>query len=237
MVAKSPLTVDEMLSLSALDTPTVCNALEVVSPPARTEGFSREAIGCVHPGVTRLVGFARTARVRSSGPSGMSASEIRAGRLAYYEYIANGGPLPSVCVVQDIDERVGFGALWGEVNTAIHLGLGCKGVVTNGGVRDLDECAPGFQMLGGRVTPSHAHIHIVDFDVEVTVFGVKIRPGDLIHADKNGVVTFTVDQARKLPEVARVLQRREAVMLAAARAPGFTVEVLGAALASADEIH
>ena len=141
-----------------------------------------------------------------------------------------------MCVIEDIDDDVGYGALWGEVNTAIHFGLGCRGVVTNGGVRDLDDCAPGFQMLAGRVTPSHAFTYIVDFDVEVTVFGMKVRPGDIVHADRNGATALSIEQARQVPQASSVLQRREALMLEAARKPGFTVDKLAAAYVESDKI-
>ena len=109
---------------------------------------------------------------------------MAAQRLAYYDYIANGGETPSIVVIQDLDDQPGYGAFWGEVNSAIHLGLGCQGCVTNGSFRDLEDWAPGFQMLGGRIGPSHAFVHLVDFGGEVTVHGMTAQDGDIIHADR-----------------------------------------------------
>lgn len=235
-MTENTLSADEMAALAALDTPTVCNALEVVSTERRGTGFTSLPIGYVHPGVKRIVGYARTARIKSFKPHGLSPDEVRAGRMNYYDYVAD-GPTPSVCIIEDIDpDNVGFGALWGEVNTAIHLGLGCRGVITNGGIRDLDDCASGFQMMSGRITPSHAFTVIVDYNTEVSVFGMKVRPGDLVHADKNGAVTLTVEEARQLPKASEMLQRREILLLQAARSPGFTVEKLRRAWAEADKI-
>ena len=76
-------------------------------------------------------------------------------------------------VIQDIDHPPGFGAYWGEVQSAAHKALGARGCVTNGSFRDLTAWARDFQMIGGRVGPSHAHVHMVDFGKPVNVFGMQ----------------------------------------------------------------
>ena len=97
-------------------------------------------------------------------------------------------PGPTVVVLQDLDPKPGFGAFWGEVNTAVHKGLGALGCVTNGSMRDIDDCAPGFQLLAGKIGPSHAHVHIVDFGGQVNVAGMTVCDGDVVHADRHGAV-------------------------------------------------
>ena len=47
-------------------------------------------------------------------------------------------------MIQDLDDIVGFGAFWGEVQTNIHKALGCLGTITNGSIRDIPQVAPGF---------------------------------------------------------------------------------------------
>jgi regulator of RNase E activity RraA len=230
------LTLSLVAELRTMDTPTVCNALELLVPQRRGYGFTTEPLVCVRPELRPLVGIARTATIRSAHPSDLSADEALAWSDAYYSYVDD-GPKPSVAVIQDIDEHKGYGSLWGEVNSAIHAGLGCAGLVTDGGVRDLPDIAPGFQMLANRVIPSHAFVHVVDFARPVTVAGMRVRDGDLIHADQHGAVVIPVDVASQVRQAADEVVKREKVILDAARQPGFTVEKLRAARKRQADIH
>ena len=135
------LTESLIAELQSIDTPTVCNALEVLAPERRGYGYTTEHLFCIRPELKPMVGLARTATIRSAHPSDLAGDEGRAVSDGYYRYIGE-GPKPSVAVVQDIDEQHGYGSLWGEVNSAIHSGLGCVGIVSNGGIRDLPEMPP-----------------------------------------------------------------------------------------------
>ncbi len=231
----SPALLDQ---LTALDTPTVCNALELVAPERRTFGFTIEPLQCLYPALKPIVGFARTATIRSVAPSNLSAHEAVKQRLAYYQYVAEGGPKPAISIIQDLDgSRAGFGSFWGEVNSHLHKGLGCLGVVTDGSVRDLDANASGFQMLCRMVVPSHAHVHIVDFAGAVTVAGMYVASGDLVHADRHGAVVIPKAVAPKINAAAALITRREAVLIGASREAGFNFERLRKALSDASEIH
>ena len=143
---------DYFEQLKAFDTPTICNALEIVAPARRGHGFTVKPFTVLDPSLAPIVGVARTARIRAAAPDASGANL----RAAYYEYVAK-ADLPTIVVIEDLDPEPGVGAFWGEVNTAIHKGLGARGVVTNGSFRDLPDSAPGFQVLGGKVGPSHAH--------------------------------------------------------------------------------
>jgi regulator of RNase E activity RraA len=123
------------------------------------------------------------------------------------------------------------------VQSNIHRGLGCLGVVTDGSVRDLDAMAPGFFVLAGSIMPSHAHVHLVDFGGTVSVAGMIVSPNDVIHADRHGAVVVPAEAIRELPSAADLLARREKVIIDAARAPGFSVERLRRAFDEQDEIH
>lgn len=230
------LTPADLAALERFDTPTVCNALEIVAPERRGFGFTRRPLVCKDPTAKPMVGFARTATVRATHPSTEPADKAAALRLAYYEYVA-AGPRPAIVVIQDLDDTPGVGAFWGEVNTAIHLGLGCLGVVTNGSIRDLDQCAPGFGLLAGSVGPSHAHVHVAAFGNTVDVHGMVVSDGDVIHADRHGAVVVPAAVVAKIPAAVDLIARREAVILARARAEGFGIESLREALAQAREIH
>ena len=235
-MAKTDITAADLKILTDWDTPTICNGLEHLSSDYRVKSFTVEQMQCFDPSLPPIIGYARTAMIRSMTPPEGQPEEIREKRARYYETIA-AEPNPSISVIQDLDPTPGFGAFWGEVNTAIHKGLGCLGVVTNGSFRDIDECAPGFQLLGGKVAPSHAWVHLVDIECEVNIFGMAVKPNDIIHADRHGAVVVPADCVKELPAAIDVLTRREAVILDVARSPGFNVEILKKAMADSAEIH
>ena len=204
MSAECP-SVHMLAALSAFDTPTICNALEVVLPERRGSGYTTRPALCGFPGLKPMVGFARTARIRTKAPASMSAADARALRHDYYRYV-DAGAKPSIIVIQDIDgPDAGYGAFWGEVQSAIHRGLGSLGVVTDGSVRDLDQWANDFQFLAGKIAPSHAYANVVDFGGEVEVFGMRVRPGDIIHADRHGAVVVPASALIELPAAAQTL--------------------------------
>jgi len=224
-------------ALKTLDTPTVCNALEVLAPQRRGWGYTVEPLVCVRPNLPPIVAVARTATIRAMHPGDLEAAAARALNDAYYEYI-DAGAKPSVVVIQDLDAPArGYGAFWGEVNTHVHRGLGCTGVITDGSVRDLPGCAEGFQLLADRVGPSHAFVHVVDFGKPVTVAGMRVRDGDLIHADQHGAAVIPWNVADKVVAAAQLIARRESVIIAASKEPGFDAKRLRKAWGDAAEVH
>ncbi|MBM08294.1 MAG: acyl transferase [Magnetovibrio sp.] len=214
-------TSDRLKVLAKWDTPTICNALEIVMPERRGFGFTIDPFYCLDPSLPPIVGYARTAKLRAAQPASGSAE---ANRIPYYEYIAE-GPKP------------GIGAFWGEVNTAVHKGLGALGVITNGSIRDLSDSAPGFQALGGHVGPSHAFVYPVDFNWPVTVHGMEVAYNDIIHADQHGAVLLPQDCISKIPEAVELVSRREEQVLKAARADDFNIEKLKKAINRSADIH
>ena len=117
-------------------------------------------------------------------------------RLGYYDYVAS-GPGPNVVVIEDTDWPQPIGAFWGEVNVAIHKGLGIAGTLTNGSLRDLGELDKGYQVVAGAIGPSHAFVHVEELDCPVTVFGLRIEPGDLVHADRHGAVIIPRSMSKR----------------------------------------
>lgn len=235
-IAATEITAADLERLTEWDTPTICNGLEVTNPERRASGFTTGAMVCAFPELKPICGYARTATIRAVAAANRSAAENMAARQSYYEYVA-GQPGPTVVVIQDLDAEPGFGAFWGEVNTAIHKGLGALGVVTDGSIRDLDACAPGFQLLARKVGPSHAHVHVVDNGGQVNIFGMVVQDNDIIHADRHGAVIVPRDAVKKLPDAIDLLTRKEAVILEAARAPGFDIEKLKTAMGQSADIH
>ena len=228
---------DVLEQLRALDTPTVCNALEIVAPERRATGFTTEPLVCAVPELAPIVGYARTVTIRAKEPSDRPRADAAQTQLAYYEYVS-AGPRPGICVIQDLDDgHAGFGAFWGEVHTHVHRGLGCAGVVTNGSIRDLDDLADGFQLLAGRIGPSHAHVHVVDFGVQVTVANICVSSGDLIHADRHGAVAIPHEIAKEIPGAAALIGRREAGIIEASKRSDFDLTKLREAMRRSADIH
>jgi regulator of RNase E activity RraA len=224
-------------ALRAFDTPTICNALEIVAPARRTIGFTRRPLVAPFPDLKPIVGFARTGMIRSREPHPRDRETANRIRLGYYEHVSS-APLPSISVLQDIDAPdTGFGAFWGEVQTHVHAGLGCVGVITDGSVRDLDAMSPGFFVLAGSVMPSHAYVHLVDFGGTVTVAGMIVSANDIIHADRHGAVVIPADVVAKIPAAVDLLARREKVIIEASKQPGFSIDRLRQAYKEQDEIH
>ena len=229
-MAETPLNAEELSALGALDTPTVCNALEICLPERRSFGFTPRHLRCVRPELPPMVGYARTVTIRALRASTDEPEVQREKRIGYYNYVES-SPGPTISIVQDLDDgQAGFGCFWGEVNSNVHKTLGCLGTITNGGVRDLTEFAEGFQALAGVVTPSHANVHIVDVGGEVNVAGMVVKSGDLVHADMHGAVVVPQEVACDVPEAAALMVRREAVILEAARAPGANAASIATAM-------
>jgi regulator of RNase E activity RraA len=222
--------------LQSMDTPTVCNALELLIPKRRGYGYTTSHLHCTRPQLPPIVGFARTASIRAAHPSDLSGAAARDLSDAYYAYIDQ-GPKPSVVVMQDLDGNGGYGSFWGEVNSNVHKGFGSVGLVTDGCVRDLPDIATDFQMLAASVLPSHAYIHVVDYARPVDVAGMRVRDGDLIHADQHGAVVIPHDVATQVKAAAEQIGRRERVLIEASQQPGFNIEKFRKAQGDAAEIH
>jgi regulator of RNase E activity RraA len=221
-----------LTKLRTFDTPTICNALEAVDPSRRARGFNVRPFVCVRPALPPVVAYARTVRIRATHKPVKPQDSN-----GYYTYIAEGGPVPSIVIVEDMDEVPGFGALWGEVNTNVHYGLGCMGLVTNGSVRDIPDSQPKFQMLAGMVNPSHAWVHVVDWGHAVNIHGMEVADGDLVHADQHGAVVIPAASVEAIIEEVKKLVARERIVIDASQKPGFNMEKLRAAWKGMAEIH
>jgi regulator of RNase E activity RraA len=234
---KAPLPASVLEALGRYDTPTICNALEIVAPARRLVGYTTKQLVCPFPDLPPMVGYARTVTIRATVASSLPSAEQQKRRIEYYEYVGTGYG-PRITVIQDVDGAdVGFGAFWGEVQSSVHKALGCLGVVTDGSIRDIGQWAPGFQALAGSIAPSHAYVHADSFGGEVRVAGMNVRSDDLIHADRHGAVVIPLDVAAKVPEAAELCGRRETPILEIARSKDFTLEKLKEALKRSAEIH
>ena len=212
---------DTLLTLlRRVDTPTVCNAIEVAQGRRGFQAFTRGTMLCSAPEEPPIVGYAATAKISGRAPPTEDPTVIRARRMAYYRLMAE-AQQPSVAVIEDVDHPDCVGAFWGEVNTTIHKGFGMSGALTNGVMRDLGDLAEGFPVVAGSIGPSHGFVHVLDIGTPVTVFGLTVAPGDLVHADRHGAVVVPPDVIPMLSSAIRKMQETEALVLVPARSPGF----------------
>jgi 4-hydroxy-4-methyl-2-oxoglutarate aldolase len=221
---KPPMNQELISALARLDACTVSNAIESFNVRLRNSGFTDSSVRCIFTDRTPMVGYAATARVRTSDPPMEGSSYYD--RTDWWNHILT-IPAPRIVVVEDTDQHPGLGAFIGELHANILLALGCVGVVTNGAVRDLRAVhETGFQMFAGNVSVSHAYAHIYDFDSAIQVGRMNVRPGDLLHGDRHGVQTVPVQIAAKIPAVAEEIIAREQRVISKCRATDFTIEKL-----------
>ena len=229
---KRPFTQADLETLRGWDTPTICNGLEFLVPERRAIGFTTEPMVAADRTLKPVVGLARTGTIRAKEPPRGPVAH----RADWYDYVADAN-MPTIVLIQDLDDTPGYGAFWGEVHSAVHKALGAEGCVTNGSFRDCDMLAHGFQIIGGRIGPSHAHVHLVDFGKPVNVFGLNAGHDDVIHADFHGAVLIPADCVTKLPEAIALSMRRERVILDLCASRDFTPAKLRDVLAKSAEIH
>ena len=169
--------------LKKFDTPTICNALELIDPKLQGKGFTKLPHVTLNKSLSPIMGYARTAKIISS----IKKSKITKDQWTkYFEYMDK-GDLPKICIIEDINKKP-VGCHWGEVMSNIHKSMGFEGVVTNGAIRDLDTMASNFQMLAGCVLPSHAFAKQISLGGKINVLGQTFSHDDIVHADCHGAV-------------------------------------------------
>ena len=194
----------DLLALEEFDTPTICNALEMIDPSRRGYGYTRSNLITATAEQAPRVGVARTATMRSVSPAEIGSDELKRARLRYYEYMHASIGLPKTCVMQDLDgQSAGTGPFWGEFNTRIHRAMGFGTIITDGSVRNVTKLPDDILILSCGLRPSHAYVHIVDFGGQVNIYGMTVCDGDLVHADVHGAVTFPVTMLPKVAQCAR----------------------------------
>lgn len=198
----------ELLELKRWNTPTIYNGWEQITchNPGR-DGFNLEPVTDFMPHMGVMVGYAVTVVIEPGNPDHPVKNPGAWNEYRAYMALVPG---PKIVVVQDLDKPQTFGAFWGEVNSNIHRALGCVGTITDGAIRDTDEMNnAGFKALARRLCVGHAWSTPVRWNCEVEVFGRKVQPGQLVHADKHGFLVIPDEDQKKLLEAARFMDSNE----------------------------
>ena len=223
-LAKAPLSAAVFEEIRQLDTCAASNAIERFNVRLRNEGFVSGAVRCRFPRLAPMLGYAVTGQIRTT--SAPMTGKCYFDRIDFWKYVTT-LPEPRVIVLEDVDHVPGLGALVGEIHATIAQALHCAGHVTNGAVRDLDAVeAIGFPLFSGRVAVSHSYAHIVDFGEPVTIGGLKISPGDLVHGDRQGVQTIPLSIAPDIPAMVAKILRDERELISFCRSPHFSLSRL-----------
>ena len=208
----------ELLELKRWNTPTIYNGWEQITRcDSAVEAFNLEETRDFMPQMGPMVGYAVTLVIE---PSNWQHRRDQPNAWSdYRRYIAS-QPGPKIVVVQDLDKPGVIGSLWGEVASNMHRALGCVGTITDGAIRDVDEMTnAGFKALARRLCPGHAAVWPVRWGCDVVVFGRRVQPGQLIHADKHGFLAIPPEDEPRLLEAARFMDSNECqTVIAASRA-------------------
>jgi 4-hydroxy-4-methyl-2-oxoglutarate aldolase len=223
MAFEPAIPVEQLDALRRLDTCTVSSAIETFQLRLRNAGFADARVSCIFQDFPPLVGYAATARLRTGEPP---IAGFRHDRHDWWNSILQ-VPEPRIVVLQDMDEPPGVGAFLGEVQAAILRALGCVGYVTNGAVRELPQVKDsGLHLFAGNVAVSHAYAHLFDFGSKVSVGGLEVQPGDLMHGDRHGILTIPKQIASEIPAAAAKLRQADKEVIDFCRSQEFSVDKL-----------
>lgn len=215
----SPMSPETLRALGRFDTPTVCNAIELFEVRPRNTGFMNGSIKACFPKMPPMVGYAVTSTFRSMSPP--RSGDVYASMSQQVESFA-GLPGPAVMVYQDLDDPV-VSATFGEVMCSVYKGFGARGLITSGAGRDLEQVeAIGFPTFTSGAICAHGYCHTLAVNVPVTIGGICIYPGDLLHGDLNGVSTIPHEIASEVPQVCDELAKAEKVVLDYVRGTNLT---------------
>jgi 4-hydroxy-4-methyl-2-oxoglutarate aldolase len=209
--------------LKTVDTATLANAIELLEVRPRAEGFASLDLRCLFPEFGPMCGYAVTAQVETVTLGAPRTEE------AYVELFAavETSKKPAVLVMQEIGGDRDRATHAGEVMATIFTRLGAIGLVSDCGVRDLSAVRKiGFHYFARGAVASHASNRIVRTGVPVEVAGATIRPGDMVHADENGLITVPESGRERLPELVDQILDKERKLLEFVRESGFTAAQL-----------
>ena len=201
------LSPDLLSALAEFDSPTVSNAVELFNTRDHVDGFASLELRCLTPGHKPMVGYAVTVTADTTRPA-----EKRPQRIGEVFDLIKTAPRPSVLVIQHLGTDRYKSCFVGDMFCAGLQCYGGSGVVTDGGVRDvagIRQRAAEFHVFAAGTVVSHGSPTFIDLSVTVSICGVTINPGDLIHADDSGLLTVPIDEAAGVIEKARAISAKE----------------------------
>jgi 4-hydroxy-4-methyl-2-oxoglutarate aldolase len=206
MTATPFLTPEQLEELRAIDSPTIANAIEYFNIRPRVSGYCGTGVQCLVPPGGSMLGYAVTCKGDST-----TEDKDRREHTSLYRAIAALQPLPAVVVIGDDGDpaKLHLSCHAGEMMATTMKRVGAVGLVTNGGLRDIREITAlgGFAYFGRGLVVAHGRPCIYDIGATVTIDGMEVHPGDLLHGDENGVVVIPASIAAQV--AAKAIEHRE----------------------------
>lgn len=215
------LTSEQLAKLAKVDSPTVANVIEMFDVQSRVAGYANHTLKAVYPQLPPAVGYAVTATFRSAYPA---VDRDAYGGMA--QLIEQGMSIsgPRIVVFQDLDEPA-ISATYGEVMASTFQAFGYVGLITSGAARDIEQVrAMNFPCWAASTIVSHGYNHILAGNVPVNVGGLSVMPGDLIHADANGIVNIPHRIAEGVAELCQPFIDAENIVIGYLRAGNATID-------------
>lgn len=212
------LTEEQLAELRAIDSPTVANAIEAFDVRGRVQGYVGHDVRCLIPGLGTMLGYAVTCK----GDSTTEQRNIPREHQKLYQAIFS-SPKPAVVVIQDDSQDLLHSCHAGEMMATTMNRCGAIGLVSNGGLRDINEIRGlgDFHYYGAGLVVAHGNPLIYDVGSEVVISGVTIRPGDLLHGDENGITVIPAEIADQVAKEAMKVRDREQQRLKEILSPDF----------------
>jgi 4-hydroxy-4-methyl-2-oxoglutarate aldolase len=216
------MTEQEMMQeLRNFDTPSITNVVATypTNPlclglynPWTENWYTDQSVRCIYPELGRLVGYAVTCVYGLPDPN--------YSRLTFMDVVdaLDTSPKPTILILQQKfpPELAGKIGLSGGNMTSAMKAVGCIGCISNGPSRDIDEIRPmKFQYILSGITPGHGAMAVRAVNVPVTVAGMDVAPGEIIHMDENGACKFPADKLEAVLTNVRALQQEEAARMSA----------------------
>lgn len=221
----SRLSAEQLEALRLIDSPTISNAIETFNVRSLVQGYAGWELRCAFPEIGTMMGYA----VTCTGDTTTASRTGDRGLMRLWEAL-EAAPKPAVIVIKDIGDDRSRSCHMGEVMATTAKALGAVGCVSDGGLRDVTEVRAlgGFQYFCPGFVVSHGYPLICDVNLPVTVAGLHLHPGDLLHGDVNGLLTIPPEIAVRVAAEAERIRRAERDVLDFVRQPGLTVERLRA---------
>jgi 4-hydroxy-4-methyl-2-oxoglutarate aldolase len=194
-------------ALRGADSATVSDSIESLKVRNRTEGYADVRLRNLISQPEPMVGFALTMKVDSTSP-GRIPDPSGFNHLRRELFAAR---LPCVVVIQEAGPHPERGCHMGDVVGTMLARNGVVGVVSGSGIRDLNGLRQaGLSAFALGTVVSHGVWTITEAGGEVEVAGLRVRPGQLLHGDGNGLVTVPTERPAELLDLIEKLRAHEA---------------------------
>jgi 4-hydroxy-4-methyl-2-oxoglutarate aldolase len=225
---------DLLAELRKIDTPSITNVVATyptnplclgIYNPWTENWYTDASIRCIYPELGPLAGYAVTCVYGLPDP--------HYNRLSFMDVVdaLDASKKPTILVLQqkyppELASKVG---LAGEIMATAMQAVGCVGIISNGPSRDVDAIRPlKFQYMLSGVSAGHGAMAVQAVNVPVTVAGMDVSPGELIHMDENGACKFPADKLAAVVTNVKALIEEEAGRLKALRKAKNAAEVRAA---------